>query len=103
SLEAHADLERLGKTIAGLDAKELRVVFAEGILRIEGDAHFLADRLALERGFDLGKDAPETVEVGDLVAVVVEGGAVAVADLVGEGDYLPPVNLHDRWIGSGRP
>ena len=48
ALEAHADLDRLGEAVARLDAQQLRVVFAEGVLGLERERQLVADVLALE-------------------------------------------------------
>src|SRR5262249_8291987 len=111
ALEAHPDFERVGKTRAFLDAQELRVVFAERIVGIEREARLVADALALQGFLDLREDAAVAVQVGHLGAGLVQGHAVAVLELVREGDDGAAIDLHclarsswrGRCAGSCRP
>src|SRR5450631_93862 len=101
ALEAHPHLDHLGESLARLDAEEVRLVLAEGVQGLERDRHLVADVLALELLLDLREDPAEAaVEVFELRALVLEGLAVAVLQLVVERDHRAAVNWHARNRGT---
>src|SRR6266700_3686274 len=58
ALEAHSDLEDLGKAAARLDSEKIFVVVAESILGLETHFDPVPDFLAFEGGLDRGKYVP---------------------------------------------
>src|SRR5258705_2110425 len=58
ALEAHSDLEGLGKTAARLDSEKVFVVIAEGVLGLEAHFDAILDSLALEGGLGRRKYVP---------------------------------------------
>ena len=86
-LELHADLDVVGKAILRFYPDELRVVLAEGIVRLEHDRARIAGTLFGERRLDLRKDAVvAAVQVGNRVARFLDQLARHGVELVSERD-----------------
>src|SRR6185503_3008361 len=58
ALEAHSDLEDLGKAAARLDSEKVFVVVAESLLGLKTHFDAVLDVLAFESGFDRRKYVP---------------------------------------------
>jgi hypothetical protein len=81
ALELHADLDALRKQRQALDPHQLGVVLAEGLLGQQLDLQPVADRLALQRLFEAGKDpVVAAMEVDQRVVAVVDEVAVRIGD-----------------------
>src|SRR6185503_11352661 len=85
-LDLHADGEAFAVALGGLDAQQIGVVLAEGILGIELDPHRLARGLALERTLERREQlAVPAVQVGE-IRRVLDLHALGVMQLDAQGD-----------------
>ncbi len=101
--ELHADRDIGGEHAFRLDADQVLVVFAEGVLRVQREREVVADCLAGEAGFDQRENAVvAAVQVGHPGAGFVERVAVAVGDFKGESDDGVLGNVHGDSHGNGR-
>src|SRR6185436_4684220 len=89
-LDLHADRDAVAVAFGGLDAQELGVVLAEGLLGLELQPDRLAGRLAFERALErLQELAVAAVQIGEIGAGL-QLDAVRVVQL--------DAHLHDRVL-----
>jgi hypothetical protein len=56
AFEFHADLDFVRQVVEGFGLHQLGVVFAEGLVGVQPDAHAVIDGLAFESFLELGKE-----------------------------------------------